>query len=175
VLLIGAKVSSVKKPLGRAHSILAVAALALGLGGCDSSTTLVVTVDVRDNSVPHFTQLVIDLSSVADPSRQLSQMFLSTAPGYGVEGGLPAVILPRQVSFTLEPSYLSGEVLVEAEGLEIYGATVLAGGTATANVVAHQTTAVTVTLHGVATCSADGGVADAASPCDGGADGAPRN
>jgi hypothetical protein len=101
-------------------------------------------------------------------------MFLSTAPGYGVEGGLPAVILPRQVSFTLEPSYLSGEVLVEAEGLEIYGATVLASGTATANVVAQQKTAVTVTLHGLgAACSADGGVADAASPCDGGLDAAP--
>ncbi len=155
----------------RALSILAVAALALG--GCDSSTMLVVTVEVRDNSVPHFTQLVIDLSSVADPSRQLSQTFISTDPGYGTEGGLPPVSLPRQVSFTLEPSYLSGEVLVEAEGREIYGATVLASGTATANVVAQQKTAVTVTLHGLgAACSADGGVADAASPCDGGLDAA---
>ena len=75
---------------------------------------LVVTVDVRDNSVPHFTQLAIDLSSVADPSRQLSQTFISTDPGYGVEGGLPAVSLPRQVTFTLEPSYLSGEEIGRA-------------------------------------------------------------
>ncbi len=146
-------------------------ALAFTLGGCDSSTTLVVTVDVRDSSVPHFTQLVIDVSSVADPSRQLSQMFISTDPGYGTEGGLPPVSLPRQVSFTLEPSYLSGEVLVEAEGREIYSGTVLARGAAMANVVANQKEAVTVTLHGLgATCSADGGVADATSTCDGGLD-----
>jgi hypothetical protein len=98
-------------------------------------------------------------------------MFLSTDPGYGVEGGLPAVVLPREITFTLDPSYLSGEVLVEAEGLEIYGATLLARGTATANVVANQKAAVTVTLHGLgATCPADGGLADAASPCDGGVD-----
>ena len=166
--------SSLKKRVGRAFSILAVTALALGLGACDSSTTLVVTVDVRDNSVPHFTQLVIDISSVADPSRKLSQMFISTDPGYGVEGGLPAISLPREVSFTIEPSYLSGEVLVAAEGLEIYGATLLASGSAMANLVANQKTAVTVTLHGLgASCSADGGADATAAPCDGGPDAAP--
>jgi hypothetical protein len=166
--------SKLKKAVARVFSIVALASLVACLVGCSSPTTLVVTVDVQDSSVPHFTQLTINISGVADPSRQLSQMFLSTNPGYGVEGGLPAVILPQQVAFTIEPSYLSGQVLVDAEGAEIYSGTVLARGEAMANVVANQTTAVTVTLHGLgATCPTDGGVA--ASACDGSADGAPRD
>jgi hypothetical protein len=156
----------------RAALLLTVAgALAALVGGCDGATTLVVTVDVRDTSVPHFTQLVIEISSVADPTRTLSQMFISTTPGYGTEGGLPAIYLPRQDSFTIEPSYISGPVLVEARGLEIYSGEVLAIGSASADVVAKQKTAVTVTLHGLgANCSGDGGAADAATPCDGGVD-----
>ncbi len=158
----------------RAGPLLAVAALAAVVGGCDSATTLVVTVDVRDNSVPHFTQLVIEISSVADPTRTLSQMFIATTPGYGAEGGLPAIYLPQQDTFTIEPSYISGPVLVEARGLEIYGGEVLASGSASADVVAKQKTAVTVTLHGLgANCSGDGGIADAAPPCDGGGNALP--
>jgi hypothetical protein len=161
-----------KKIVRPAAPLLAVAAaLAALAGGCDSSTTLVVTVDVRDNSVPHFTQLVIEISSVADPSRQLSQMFISTALGYGAEGGLPAVNLPQQDTFTLEPSYLSGPVLVAARGIDIASGAILATGSATAEVVAKQKTAVTVTLHGLgAGCSADAGAVDAAAPCDAGVD-----
>jgi hypothetical protein len=169
-------VSRLKKIVRRAvPSFAAAAALAALVAGCDSSTTLVVTVDVQDNSVPHFTQLTVEISSVADPTRTLSQMFISTTPGYGAEGGLPYVPLPQQDSFTIEPSYISGPVLVEARGLEIYGGQILASGSATADLVAKQRTAVTVTLRGLgATCSGDGGVADAASPCDGG-DASPGN
>lgn len=161
------------KKLIRAFSLLAAVALATGIAGCDSSTTLVVTVNVRDDSVPHFTQLVIKISSLADPTRSLSQQFISTTPGYGTEGGLPPIYLPRQVSFTIEPSYLSGPVLVEAQGLEIYSSEILASGNATADVVAQHKTDVTVTLRGLgATCAGDGGVVDASAPCDGGADAA---
>ncbi len=110
------------------------------LAGCDSSTTLVVTVDVRDNSVPFFTQLDIEISSVADPSHEISQMFITTAPGFGSEGGLPPVTLPQQDTFTLQPSYLSGQVLVEVEGVDIVSGSVLAHGNATVEVVAKQQT-----------------------------------
>ncbi|HEY4186376.1 MAG TPA: hypothetical protein VGP07_14975 [Polyangia bacterium] len=165
--------SRVTKKLTRAFSLLAVVALAAGITACDSSTTVVVTVDVGDNSVPHFTQLVIKISSVADPTRSLSQQFISTTPGYGTEGGLPPIYLPQQDTFTIEPSYLSGPVLVEAQGLEIYGGEVLASGSVTADVVAQQKTAVTVTLRGLGmACAPDGGVGDAGSACDGSADGA---
>jgi len=148
------------------------AALAGVVAGCDSPTILAVTVGVRDNSVPFFTQLVIKISSVADPSRQLSQMFISTAPGYGAEGGLPSVAIPVRETFNIEPSYLSGQVLVQAQGVEIYGGTVVAQGAVTADLVPNQTTNVTVTLHGLGSCggpTVDGGV-DAGAPCDGGAD-----
>jgi hypothetical protein len=169
-------VSSANKTLARALSVFAFALLTASISSCDSPTTLVVTVDVRDNSVPHFTQLVIKISSVADPTRELSQMFISTMPGYGAEGGLPAIPLPQQDTFTIEPSYLTGPVLVEAQGLEIYSSTVLASGSAMTDIVAKQKTAVTVTLHGLgASCPGDGGAADAASPCDGGADASPGN
>ena len=68
----------------------------------------------------------------------------------------------------------SQHVVIIADGLEIYGATLLASGTATANLVPNQKTAVTVTLRGIAAaCPADGGAADAASSCDGSADAAP--
>jgi hypothetical protein len=147
--------------------------LAGGVAGCDSSTMLVVTVDVRDTSVPYFTQLAIKISSVSDPSRQVSQKFISTAPGYGAEGGLPPVAIPLQETFNLD-SYLSGEVLVEVQGLEIYSGAVLAAGSATANVVPKQTTNVTVTLHGLGSCGSpggDGGAVDASAPCDAGAGG----
>jgi hypothetical protein len=161
-------VRSVKQIVRRAVPLFALAAI---MGGCSSATTLVVTVDVRDNSVPYFTQLVIKISGVADPTRSLSQMFISTTPGYGAEGGLPSIRLPQQQSFNIEPSYLSGPVLVEAQGLEIYSSKVLASGSANADLVANQKTAVTVTLHGLGgSCPTDGGVADAASPCDGGVD-----
>ena len=153
--------------------LVAAAALATLLGGCDSPTTLVVTIGVGDTSVPFFTQLDIKISSVADPSREISQMFITTAPGYGAEGGLPPVTLPQQETFTLEPSYLSGQVLVAVEGLDIISGAVLAIGSATADVVAKQRAQVTVTLHGLgSSCSTDGGVgADAAAaPCDGSAD-----
>jgi hypothetical protein len=169
-------VQTLREIVRRAGPLLAVAALAALVGGCDSSTTLVVTVDVRDTSVPHFTQLVIEISSVADPTRTLSQMFISTTPGYGAEGGLPAIYLPQQDTFTIEPSYISGPVLVEARGLEIYSGAVLASGSASADVVAKQKTAVTVTLHGLgASCLGDGGVADAAPPCDAGGDASSGN
>jgi hypothetical protein len=169
VVLIG-EVSSLNKIVRRGLAVLSLAAVVVA---CDNSTTLVVTVDVRDNSVPHFTQLVIKISSVADPSRELSQMFISTAPGYGAEGGLPAISVPQQDTFTIEPSYLSGPVLVEAQGLEIYSGAVLASGSANADIVAQQKSGVTVTLHGLgATCAAEGGVTDA---CDGGMDGAARD
>lgn len=147
------------------------AALAAGAAGCDSPTMLAVTVDVGNTPVPHFTQLVIKISSVDDPSRQLSQMFISTAPGYGAEGGLPPVLIPTEETFNLD-SYISGPVLVEADGVEIYSGTVLARGTATVNVAPNQTTNVKVTLHGLGSCgggTGDGGV-DAGAPCDGGAD-----
>jgi hypothetical protein len=152
-------------------------ALAAIIGGCSSPTTLVVNVDyVRDNSGPSFTELVIEVSSVADPTRSLSQMFISTTPGYGAEGGLPSIRLPQQESFNIEPSYLSGPVLVEAQGLEIYSSKVLASGSANADLVANQKTAVTVTLHGLGgRCPTDGGVANAASPCDGSADASSGN
>src|SRR5262249_50729012 len=97
-----------------------------------------------------------------------------TTPGYGVEGGLPSISLPQQQTFTIEPSYLSGPVLVEAQGLEIYGSDLLAAGSANADIVAHQKTSVTVTLHGLGGAG-DGGAVDAASACDGGADAAPRD
>jgi hypothetical protein len=162
-----------KRIVVRAVSTLAFAALAGGFAGCDNSTVLVVKVDVQDYSVPPFTQLAIKISSVADPTRSLSQMFISTTPGYGSEGGLPPIDLPQEIPFTIQPSYLSGPVLVEAQGLEIYSSEVLASGSATADVVANQEKTVTVTLHGLGgTCSADGGVSDAASPCDGGLDAA---
>jgi hypothetical protein len=154
--------------------LLLAAALAAGAAGCDSPTMLVVTVDLPNTPVPHFTQLVIKISSVDDPSRSLSQMFISTAPGYGVEGGLPPVTIPLQETFNIEPSYLSGQVLVEVQGLEIYSGTVLATGSATADLVPKQTTNVTVTLHGVGSCGSqagDGGLADAAAPCDAAAGG----
>ena len=156
--------------------LVGAVALAAVLVGCDSSTTLVVTVDVRDNSVPFFTQLNIKISSVADPSRQISQMFITTAPGFGSEGGLPPVTIPQQDTFTLQPSYLSGQVLVEVEGVDIVSGSVLARGSATAEVIAKQQAQVTVTLHGLGggcATPADGGAdaADAAAPpCDGGAD-----
>ena len=153
--------------------LVGAAALAAVLAGCDNPTTLVVTVDVQDNSVPFFTQLDIKISSVADPSRAISQMFITTAPGFGSEGGLPPVTLPQQDTFTLEPSYLSGQVLVAAEGVDIASGAVLARGSATAEVVAKHQGQVTVTLHGLGgDCSTptDGGAdaAVAATPCDGG-------
>ncbi len=156
--------------------LVVAVALAAVLAGCDSSTTLVVTVDVRDNSVPFFTQLNIKISSVADPSREISQMFITTAPGFGAEGGLPPVTLPQQDTFTLEPSYLSGQVLVEVAGVDIVTGTVLARGSATAEVVAKQQAQVTVTLHGLGgACptptDAGADATDAVNaPCDGGAD-----
>jgi hypothetical protein len=148
---------------------LALVALAAAVAGCDSATTLVVTVTVGDTSVPHFTELAINIASVADPTHRITQMFISTAPGYGTEGGLPAIALPQMDSFTIDPAYISGPVLVEVQGLEIYSGTVLATGSAPADVVAKQTTPVTVTLHGLGACPGDGGAADA-SPCDAGAD-----
>lgn len=164
-----------RQTVRRARQLVVVAAtLAAALAGCDSPTTLVVTVDVADTSVPFFTQLNIKISSVADPSHEISQRFITTAPGYGAEGGLPPVSLPQQDTFTLEPSYLSGQVLVAVEGLDIISGAVLATGSATAQVVAKQQTQVTVTLHGLGSgCPTDGGVADAAAPCDGGADARP--
>ncbi len=157
--------------LGAAAMFALSAALAAGAAGCDSSTMLVVTVDVRDTSVPYFTQLVIEISSVDEPGRQVSQKFISTTPGYGAEGGLPPVAIPVQETFNLG-SDLSGEVLVEAQGVEIYGGTVVASGAATVNAVPKQTTRVTVTLRGLGSCggSGDGG-ADAAAPCDAGGGG----
>ncbi len=158
--------------LGAAPMFALAAALAAGAAGCDSSTMLVVTVDVRDTSVPYFTQLVIKISSVDDPSRQVSQKFISTTPGYGAEGGLPPVAIPVQETFNLGPD-LSGEVLVEAQGVEIYGGTAVASGAATVNAAPKQTTRVTVTLHGLGSCgggqAGDAGVG-ASAPCDAAAD-----
>ena len=75
-------------------------------------------------------------------------MFITTAPGFGSEGGLPPVTLPQQDTFTLEPSYLSGQVLVAAEGVDIASGAVLARGSATAEVVAKHQGQVTVTSTG---------------------------
>ncbi|HEX3903193.1 MAG TPA: hypothetical protein VH853_10115 [Polyangia bacterium] len=168
---------NLKQTVRRARQVVVVAAaLAAVLAGCDSPTTLEVTVEVADTSVPFFTQLTIKISSVADPTREISQMFITTAPGYGAEGGLPPVSLPQQDTFTLEPSYISGEVLVAVQGLDIVSGAVLATGSATAEVVAKQQAQVTVTLHGLGSgCPADGGVgADAAAgSCDAGAEARP--
>lgn len=144
----------------------------MSAAGCSSSQTiLVVTVDVEDYSVPLVTELRFGISSVSDPSHAITQMFLSTTPGYTADGSLPPVYLPNRQPFTIDPNYLSGAVTVAVDGVDNDSGAILAHGQADGEIVPHQQTEVTVTLHGPAIgCPSDGGAADAGSPCDGGAD-----
>jgi hypothetical protein len=154
--------------------VAVAAAFATSATACSSETKLVVTVEVRDTSVPFVTQLDYLIASVADPSHFLAQNFVTSTPGYGPEGGLPPVVLPQQQTFAIDPSYISGEVLVDVYGIDLAAGTFLARGAATATIVAKQETDVTVVLHGLgAGCAADAGPIDSSAPCDGGADVAP--
>jgi hypothetical protein len=155
--------------------VAVVATFAASASGCSSETKLVVTVEVRDTSVPFFTQIDYEITSVADPSHFIAQNFVTSTPGYNAEGGLPAVVLPQQQTFAIDSSFPSGQVLVDVYGVDLASGTFLARGAATATVVAKQEADVTVVLHGLGTgCSVDAGPVDSSAPCDGGADAAPR-
>ena len=156
-------------------SVVAVATL-LGAAGCSSSPTiLVVTVDVEDYSVPLVSELRFSISSLSDPSHVITQMFLSTTPGFTADGSLPPVYLPDRQPFTIDPNYLTGAVTVEVNGVDNNSGAVLAHGQADGEIVPHQQMEVTVTLHGPPIgCPSDGGAADDASTsCDGGLDARP--
>jgi hypothetical protein len=139
--------------------------------GCSSSTTLLVTTNVEDFSVPFVTELGYTVTSVGDPSHTFTQSFISTVPGL-VDGDLPPLQLPDQRLFTIDPSSFSGEVVVVVEGINNITRVVRARGQSDATIVPQQQTQVTVTLHGLTGCATDAGATDsgaldAGPSCDG--------
>jgi hypothetical protein len=148
-----------------------VALALLALGGCSSSgTSLLVTVNVEDFSVPFFTELDITVSNAADPSRAVTTRIVT--PGNGTsEGGLPPFPLPFQLPFTVDPALVSDTANVEADGIDNNSGALLARGVTQVTVVPQHQTPVTVTLHGLSTCAGDGAAStDGGAACDGGSD-----
>jgi hypothetical protein len=144
---------------------LCVVGASLGLSGCKDPTVVLTTVQ-PDNFVPLFTQLTLTLTSASDPSIYVSSNLVSLYPG-SYDGGLPIIPLPGQFPLSVDPDYLSGAAIVRADGIDNASGTLLATGSATAQVVPQKQTEATVTLSPVA-CQPAG--TDGGSGCDGGAD-----
>lgn len=138
-----------------------------GLAGCKDSTVVLTTVEAGNN-VPLFTQLTLTLSSAVNPSIHVSSSLVSLYPG-SYDGGLPPITLPAQFPVSVDPDYLSGAAIVRADGIDNNSGTLLATGSATAQVIPQKQTEATITLGAVGACLTGG--ADAGSSCDGGADG----
>lgn len=148
-----------------AISVLGAGA-SFGLSGCKDSTVVLTTVQAG-NAVPLFTQLTLTLTSASDPSIHVSSNLVSLYPG-SYDGGLPIIPLPGQFPLSVDPDYLSGAAIVRADGIDNATGTLLATGSASAQVVPQKQTEATVTLSPVACAPAS---TDGGASCDAGADG----
>jgi hypothetical protein len=154
--------------VGMGTGLVFALGLAAGAAGCSNSqTSLLVTVNVVDRSVPFFTEIDFTVSSAADPTHLQSAKLVS-AGNATFDGGLPPIPLPYQLLIVVDTSYISDTARVEVDGIDNSSGAVRARGLAEANVVANHQTPVTVTLYGPTSCATDAGLFDAApSPsCD---------
>jgi hypothetical protein len=149
--------------LARATALLALSAL-----HCAQSSTVVETEVSADNTVPPVLILQMAVTNVARPAVQSSSQFASRAPGY--EAGVPGPFaFPLDLPISVDPSF-AGTVTVTVQGLDWNTYAVIASGSTTAQVVAHEQTHAAITMSAAPTC--DGAGVDGGDACNGGADGA---
>ena len=142
--------------------------LALSTLHCAQSSTVIETLVSADSTVPPVLILQMAVTNIARPGLQSSSQLASLNPGF--EAGVPGPFaFPIELPISVDPSF-AGTVTVTVQGLDWNTYAVIASGSATAQVVAHQQTHAAITLTAPPTC--DGAGADAGGACDGGADGA---
>jgi hypothetical protein len=147
---------------------LATLLLALAPLHCAQSSTVVETQVSADNTVPPVLILQMAVANLARPALQSSSQLASLQPGF--EAGIPAPFaFPLELPISVDPSF-AGTVTVTVQGLDWNTYAVIASGSTTAQVVAHQQTHAAITMSAPPTC--DGTGVDGGGACDGGADGA---
>ena len=131
-------------------AVIALAALA---GCAKDPTTIAVAVGI-DATVPPLLILGIDVVSTADPTREVTSR--QTSPYASDAGDRPGPFLfPLLLPVTVDASF-AGPVTVTIEGLDWDTMAVTATGSATATVVAQQSTSATIILTGTGAPPGDG-------------------
>ncbi|HEY5089680.1 MAG TPA: hypothetical protein VIK30_06905 [Polyangia bacterium] len=156
-----------------AVGVAAGIAAGTAISGCPKNPTVVLTTVNVDQTVPLLARLTLNVSSAADPSVHVSSQLVSSYPGL-YDGGLLPFFLPAQFPISVDPTYISGPVIVRVDGVDVDTDAILATGSTPAVVVPDQQTEAALTLTAVGHCAGDGGAGDGgddASACDGGADG----
>lgn len=133
---------------------------------CAQSSTVIETRVGADSTVPPVLILQMIVTSGANPALQSSSQLASLTPG--PEAGVPAPFaFPVDLPISVDPSY-AGAVTVTVEGLDWNTSAVIASGSTTAQVVAHQQTHAAITMSAPPAC--EGPAPVGGGTCDGGAD-----
>jgi hypothetical protein len=142
--------------------------LALAPLHCAQSSTVIETQVSADSTVPPVLLLQMVVANIANPALQSSSQLISLAAGF--EAGIPGPFaFPLELPISVDPSF-AGTATVTVQGLDWNTNAVIASGSTTAQVVAHQQTHAAITMS--ATPSCDGAGVDSGGACDGGVDGA---
>jgi hypothetical protein len=139
--------------------VAAITMMAMTLGACARSPTVVMTRVSVDATVPALMQLRTTAALQSDPTQTVSNMLSSLFRGSATDRPAPYVF-PMLVLVNVPPGW-AGAVTITVEGLDWDTSAVNAVGSTSAQVVAdHQTSAVLTLTGVVSTTSPDGGVAN---------------
>jgi hypothetical protein len=133
---------------------------------CAQSSTVIETRVNADSTVPPVLILQMAVTNIARPAIQSSSQLASLNPGF--EAGVPGPFaFPLDLPISVDPSF-AGTVTVTVQGLDWNTYAVIASGSTTAQVVAHEQTHAAITMSAAPTCDRTG--MDGGDACDGGAD-----